>query len=68
MTNSIWLLSQVDEIFMLKDGSIVENGSYEQLVSLNGEFASFLDKSMCEDNKEEEENTDSKIAVSNDQK
>lgn len=51
---------------MLKDGSIVENGSYEQLVSLNGEFSSFLDKSMCEDNKEE--NTDSKIAVLNDQK
>lgn len=66
MTNSIWLLPQVDEIIMLKDGSIVEIGSYEQLINLNGEFSSFLDKSMCEDNKEE--NTDSKIAVLNDQK
>lgn len=44
MTNSIWFLPQVDEIILLENGSIVEMGSYEDLISSKGPFTDYLQK------------------------
>ncbi|XP_066983087.1 ATP-binding cassette sub-family C member 3-like [Macrobrachium rosenbergii] len=42
VTHAIWVLPQVDEIFVVRDGSVVERGTYNQLLSQGGNFAQFL--------------------------
>jgi ABC-type multidrug transport system ATPase subunit len=44
VTNSIWFLSQMDEIILLEDGSIVEMGSYDELKENSPRFVTFLNK------------------------
>ena len=42
VTNSITILPDVDQIFVLKDGSVSESGTYKELLSNGGVFAEFL--------------------------
>ncbi|KAK7026477.1 Canalicular multispecific organic anion transporter 1 [Halocaridina rubra] len=42
VTHAIWVLPQVSEIFVIKDGMLVERGSYSQLLKQEGDFAHFL--------------------------
>ncbi len=42
MTNSLVYLSSVDRILMMKDGKITENGTWEELLHDNGDFANFV--------------------------
>ena len=39
VTHAIHLLSQVDYIYTMNSGTIVESGTYEELVNKNGKFA-----------------------------
>ncbi|XP_015175308.1 PREDICTED: multidrug resistance-associated protein 1 isoform X5 [Polistes dominula] len=42
ITHDIVYLPEVDNIFVLKDGEITENGTYKQLMDKRGAFAEFL--------------------------
>ncbi len=42
VTNSLTYLPQVDQIVVLKDGTISETGGYQELISHNGPFAEFI--------------------------
>lgn len=42
MTHGIHWLPLVDRIIVMKDGTISESGTYEELLSHNGAFAQFL--------------------------
>ena len=42
VTNSIAILPDVDQIFVLKEGSVSESGNYKELLSNGGVFAEFL--------------------------
>jgi len=42
VTHRIALLPQVDEIIVMKDGKVSEQGSYLELLARKGEFAAFL--------------------------
>jgi ABC-type multidrug transport system ATPase subunit len=53
VTNSLSFLSEVDHILMIDNGSIVEQGSYEQLISMNSVFAYFVSNSFTEAKEEE---------------
>ncbi len=37
-----------DRIIMIEDGRIVEDGSYEQLIKINGKFAEFVERQIVE--------------------
>lgn len=54
-------LPECDEIIMLDNGSIIENGSYEELISNKGIFAKFLNNYFTtakeEDSKEQTDDT-----------
>ena len=39
VTHAIHFLSQVDYIYTMNNGTIVESGTYEELIDKNGEFA-----------------------------
>ena len=42
VTHSLAVLPQVDEIIVIEDGVISEQGSYAELLSHNGGFAEFI--------------------------
>ncbi|ESN92614.1 hypothetical protein HELRODRAFT_95925 [Helobdella robusta] len=42
VTNNVTLLPQVDRIFVISEGTIGEQGSFEELLSRDGSFAEFL--------------------------
>jgi len=42
VTHRLTILPQVDEIIVLKDGCIFEQGTYTELIKLKGDFADFL--------------------------
>lgn len=42
MTHGIGFLSQCDKIVVMRNGHIIEVGSYSQLIEHNGAFAEFL--------------------------
>ena len=42
MTSDITYLPQVDQIFFMDEGSVVESGNYYELVALDGPFAKYL--------------------------
>ncbi|XP_042233575.1 multidrug resistance-associated protein 1-like isoform X2 [Homarus americanus] len=42
VTHSVTVLPQVDYVVVMKDGRMVEKGTYDQLVSSGGEFAQFI--------------------------
>ena len=41
-TNSIPVLSEADDIILLRKGQIVENGTYDQLIAMKGEVAKLI--------------------------
>lgn len=41
-TNAVSHLAEMDQIFVMKDGRISEQGTYHQLLAQGGEFADFL--------------------------
>lgn len=45
----------MDTIIVLKDGQISESGTYEQLVSHDGEFAQFLKEFFIQEAESEDE-------------
>ena len=54
----------MDKIFVMKDGSIAEAGTYEQLMEHDGAFAKFLKTYITEHNSEsdsDEEGTDNSL-------
>ena len=48
VTHGVTYLSKADQIIVLKDGKISEQGTYEELVSQKGDFANFLLEYMTE--------------------
>ena len=42
VTHGVGYLKQMDNIIVMKDGTITEQGSYEELLAAGGEFADFL--------------------------
>ncbi|BFZ19876.1 hypothetical protein BsWGS_22915 [Bradybaena similaris] len=55
VTHGVHWLPLVDTIIVLKDGEISETGSYEQLVSHDGEFAQFLKEFFIQEAESEDE-------------
>lgn len=55
MTHGISFLPQVDQIIVLKNGSISEVGSYQELLTNSGAFAEFLRNYLTEEENEEAE-------------
>ncbi|XP_053202214.1 ATP-binding cassette sub-family C member 3-like [Panonychus citri] len=64
VTNKLDLLSKVDSIYVLTNGSITENGTYKQLMEAEGEFCDlveqFTNQSVEKDNEQHEESTNNK--------
>ena len=65
VTNAVSLLPQVDEILVIKDGSIAERGTYQELQDAKGPFADYLKEHMNEQEEdvskaEDQEATDEK--------
>lgn len=48
VTHGITYLPEVDNIFVLKDGEISEQGTYKQLMDMKGAFADFLIQHLTE--------------------
>ena len=57
----------VDSIIVLKDGTISESGSYEELLSYNGDFAEFLQQYLQQDEEESDEDPESKFTIALDE-
>lgn len=55
VTHGITYLPEVDNIFVLKDGEISEQGTYKQLLDKKGAFADFLIQHLTEVNTESED-------------
>lgn len=53
-TNSIPVLIEADMIVLLRDGRILERGSYGQLMAMKGEIANLIKASLNEDQSESE--------------
>jgi len=61
VTHRISVLSQCDQIIVMKDGSISECGSYKQLLERKGDFAQFLLSHIAEGNNEDIDEEDLKL-------
>ena len=48
VTHSAKYLSQMDRIFVMKDGRISEQGNYQELLAAGGEFSDFLVEYLSE--------------------
>lgn len=55
VTNSITFLPKVDDIIVIKEGMISEQGSYEELLSHHGPFAEFIKTYLNEEQSDEED-------------
>ncbi|XP_034949722.1 multidrug resistance-associated protein 1 isoform X2 [Chelonus insularis] len=58
VTHGITYLPEADNIIVLKDGEISENGTYKQLLEKRGAFADFLIQHLQEVRSEDDEETD----------
>ncbi|XP_042871644.1 ATP-binding cassette sub-family C member 3-like [Penaeus japonicus] len=61
VTHAVTFLPRVDEVIVLKDGQMVEKGSYNELVAKQGDFANFVQRHQNED---AEEDTESELKLS----
>jgi ATP-binding cassette subfamily C (CFTR/MRP) protein 1 len=61
VTHRISVLSQCDQIIVMKDGSISECGSYKELLERKGDFAEFLLSHIAEGNDEDIDEEDLKL-------
>ncbi|TRY61972.1 hypothetical protein TCAL_10708 [Tigriopus californicus] len=55
VTHGVSFLPQVDNILVMKDGRISERGTYEELLSKQGDFASFLIQYLSEEGDKEKD-------------
>lgn len=55
-TNSIRVLSEADDIILLHEGQVIENGTYDQLIAMRGEVARLI---KTANNEEEDEGSSS---------
>lgn len=55
VTHSITYLPEIDNIFVLKEGEVSEQGTYKQLLDKKGAFAEFLIQHLTEVSPEEED-------------
>lgn len=53
-TNAITVLKEADYMYLLRDGSILEKGTYQQLMAMRGEIATLIKSATKEDEPEEE--------------
>lgn len=44
VTNALFVLPDVDQIFVLKDGQIVDTGSFEELMDKKGDFYELIEQ------------------------
>ncbi|KAH7348124.1 multidrug resistance-associated protein 1 [Pyrenochaeta sp. MPI-SDFR-AT-0127] len=63
-TNSIPVLMEADMILLLREGKILERGSYEQLMAMKGEIANLIKTSQNEDQSEADSNRTSESIMS----
>jgi ATP-binding cassette subfamily C (CFTR/MRP) protein 1 len=63
-TNSIPVLIEADMILLLREGKILERGSYDQLVAMKGEIAQLIKTSLNEDQGEGDSNRTSESVMS----
>ena len=56
MTNAISYLPEVDFIVVMCGGAIVQSGTYEKLLSENGDFADLIANYSLEENTSQEAN------------
>ena len=54
-TNSVPVLAEANEILLLREGKIIENGTYDQLVAMRGEVAKLIKTANGEEEEEEGE-------------
>lgn len=54
MTHGVHWLPMVDRIVVLNDGAISESGTYEELISRDGDFAKFLQQHIMEEEDDED--------------
>lgn len=47
ITHKQEILSEVDQIILLKDGGIIETGNYNQLLNKSKEFREMLEMENC---------------------
>ncbi|KAK7071356.1 Canalicular multispecific organic anion transporter 1 [Halocaridina rubra] len=57
VTHAVTFLPKVDEVIVVKDGQLVEKGTYSELVAADGEFAQFILQYLksCEEKDAEED-------------
>lgn len=53
VTHAVTFLPQVDDVVVVKDGRLVERGSYTSLLASEGNFAKFVVQHMKELSEEE---------------
>jgi len=66
-TNSITVLMEADMILLLREGRILERGSYKQLMAMKGEIANLIKTSQSEDQEEDDSTRASEGAVSDEE-
>ena len=54
-TNAITVLKEADYMYLIREGSILEKGTYQQLMAMRGEIANLIKTSTSEDQGESEE-------------
>ena len=60
VTHSLTYLSQVDEILVMNDGKIIEQGSYEKLINRDGHLAKLMRNHETEKCKAEDDSAERK--------
>ena len=64
VTHALHFLSQVDRIYCVLEGRIVEQGSYEELLAANGTFATHINEFVSKENaRKQAENEDENAIV-----
>lgn len=64
VTHALHFLPQVDQVYTLEDGHIVEAGTYDELLHRNGAFARLMhDFGGVEEEKDEEEGIEEEAAI-----
>ena len=54
MTHGLSYLTQVDRVFVMKDGRFSEQGTYEELLARDGDFAELLRAYTLDESDDEE--------------
>ena len=63
MTNSLWVLPLVDEIIVLNEGRVTEQGTYKDLIHDDGDFAEFCATYLSEQMEDEDEAHDGRPSM-----